>query len=172
MVRYLNGEIDDGQLLSDVSHTAVTGATAFYYGALGQAVIPIPVVGAFIGSTVGYFVGNMLHQSGLISLGEARVVKVARERRERVAALCMTAIPLMRAHRLELEKLLTEHFAERRQLLTSAFDDLESSLVAWDADQFTVGLERVNSAFGAALPFKTFDEFDEFMKDDDQTFVF
>ena len=172
LVRYLNGEIDDEQLLADVSHTAVTGASAFYYGALGQAVIPIPVVGAFIGSTVGYFVGNMLHQSGLISLGEAPVVQAARERREQVAALCMTAIPLMRAHRLELEKLLAEHFAERRQVLTSAFDDLENSLVAWDADQFTVGLERVNNAFGAALPFKTFGEFDEFMKDDKQTFVF
>ncbi len=172
LVRYLNGEINDEQLLSDVSHTAVTGTTAFYYGALGQAIIPIPVVGAFIGSTVGYFVGNMLHQSGLISLGEASVVKAARERRERVAALCMTAIPLMRAHRLELEKLLAEHFSERRQLLTSAFDDLEDSLIAWDADQFTDGLARINNAFGAALPFKTFSEFDEFMKDNDQTFVF
>lgn len=171
LVQYLHGEIDDEKLLSDISHTAITGATAFYYGALGQAIIPIPVVGAFVGSTVGYFVGNMLHQSGLISLGEADVVKVARERREHVEALCMTAIPLMRAHRLELDALLTKYFAERRQLLTAAFDDLESSLVDWDADRFTIGLEHVNSAFGAALPFKTFDEFDDFMKDDSQYFV-
>lgn len=171
LLRYINGEIDDEQLLSDVSHTAITGATAFYYGALGQAVIPIPIIGAFIGSTVGYFVGNMLHQSSLVSLGEAPVVKAARERRERVAAFCMTAIPLMRAHRMELEKLISEHFAERHHLLTTAFNDLESSLFAWDADQFIASLERVNNAFGAALPFKTFDEFDEFMKDDSQRFV-
>lgn len=171
IIRYLNGEIDDEQLLSEVSHTAVTGTSAFYYAALGQAIIPIPVVGAFVGSAVGYFVGNMLHQSGLISLGEASVVKAARERREHIEALCMTAIPLMRTHRVELESLLEKHFAERRHMLTSAFDGLENSLIDWDADGFANQLEQVNVAFGASLPFKTFDEFDAFMEDDSQTFV-
>lgn len=171
LVKYLNGEIDDDQLLTEISGTAITGASAFYYGALGQALIPIPVVGAFVGSTVGYFVGNMLHQSGLISLGEADVVRVSRERREKVEALCMTAIPLMRAHRLELDALLEHHFAERRHLLCNAFDDMEGALVAWNADGFTRSLEQVNNAFGASLPFRNFNEFDSFMKDDNTRFV-
>lgn len=171
ITRYLNGDIDGEQMLSEVSHTAITGASAFYYGALGQALIPIPVVGAFVGSTFGYFVGNMLHQSGLLSLGEAPAVKVARERREHIEALCLTAIPLMRAHRLELEKLMEQHFAERRHHLSTAFDNLENSLIDWDADSFTAQLEQVNNAFGASLPFKTLTEFDAFMADDNQAFV-
>ena len=171
IARYLNGEIDGEEMLSEVSHTAITGASTFYYGALGQAIIPIPVVGAFVGSTFGYFVGNMLHQSGLLSLGEALAVKVARERREHIEAMCLTAIPLMRAHRIELENLMKQHFAERSNLLTAAFDGLEKSMIDWDADSFTAQLEKVNNAFGASLPFKTFAEFDAFMVDDDQTFV-
>jgi len=171
VVAYLRGDIDEAKLLSEVSHTAVTGASAFYYGILGQAVIPIPVVGAFVGSTVGYFVGNMLHQSGLISLGETAAVQVARERRAHVEAMCMAAIPLIRGHRLELDRLLEQHFAERRQLLSSAFDGLENSLVSWDANAFTSHLEKVNIAFNSALPFRTFDEFDDFMRDDAQAFV-
>ncbi|NMG31094.1 hypothetical protein [Aromatoleum evansii] len=171
IVRYLRGEINGEQLSSEVSHTAITGASAFYYGALGQAIIPIPIVGAFVGSTFGYFVGNMLHQSALISLGESVSVKAARERREHVESLCMTAIPLMRAHRLELEALMCEHFAERHQLLTTAFDGLESSMIEWDADGFTAKLELVNNAFGASLPFKSLTEFDAFMADDDQSFI-
>lgn len=170
-VHYLNGEIDHDKLLSEVSHTAITSAGAFYYGALGQAIIPIPVVGAFVGSTVGYFVGNMLHQSGLISLGEPTVVRAARERRERIEALCMTAILLMRENRLQLELLLAQHFSKRKELLIAAFDDLETSLFDWDTDKFTTGLERVNNAFGAALPFRTFNEFDEFMKDENTSFI-
>lgn len=171
LVSYLNGDIDDQQLLSEVSHTAIAGAGAFYYGALGQAVIPIPVVGALIGSTVGYFVGNMLHQSGLLSLGEAPAVKIARERRERVEALCMTAIPLMRAHRLELDALMKAHFAQRSDLLTGALDDLEAALVDWNANDFLGGLQRVNSAFGALLPFQTQEDFDTLMLDEDKVFV-
>lgn len=171
IVKYLQGDIDGEQLLSEISHTAMTGASAFYYGALGQAIIPIPVVGAFVGSTVGYFVGNMLHQSGLISLGEAAVVKAARERREHIEALCLTAIPLMRAHRLEIDNLIAQHFADRGRVLSQAFDGLEHSLLDWNADGFTAQLERVNQAFGASLPFKTLTEFDAFMADDDQAFV-
>lgn len=171
VVRYLRGEIDGDQLTNEISETAVTGASTFYYGALGQAIIPIPIVGAMIGSTVGYFIGSMLHQSGLIGLGEVAVVKVARERRERIEAMCLESIPLIRQHRLELEALLKTHFAERRQLLTQAFDGMEKSLVSWNADDFTQHLESVNQAFGKSLPFKSFDEFDTFMKDKDSVFV-
>jgi len=171
LVRYMSGEIDDTELLSEISHTAMTGASAFYYGALGQLIIPVPVLGAFIGSTVGYFVGNMLHQSGLVSLGETAAVKVARERKERVEALCLTAIPLMRAHRLELDQLVQEHFAGRHKQLCGAFDGLETALVDWDGDGFLVSLEQVNRVFATALPFSSQAEFDKMMLDDTETFV-
>ncbi len=171
VVRYLQGEIDNDQFMDEISETAITGASTFYYGALGQAIIPIPIVGAMIGSTVGYFVGSMLHQSGLIGLGEVAVVKVARERRERIEAMCLESIPLIRQHRSELEALLKTHFAERRQLLTQAFDGMEQSLVSWDANDFTQHLESVNQAFGKSLPFKSFNEFDAFMKDKYSVFV-
>ena len=157
--------------MCEISETAITGASTFYYGALGQAIIPIPIVGAMIGSTVGYFVGSMLHQSGLMGLGEVAVVKVARERRERIEAMCLESITLIRQHRLELEALLKTHFAERRQTLTQAFDGIEQSLVSWDADDFIQHLESVNQAFGKSLPFKSFDEFDIFMKDNTSVFV-
>jgi hypothetical protein len=44
IVNYLSGEIDEEQLLTEISQIAITGASAFYYGALGQAIIPIPVL--------------------------------------------------------------------------------------------------------------------------------
>lgn len=171
VVRYLQGEIDNDQLMNEISETAVIGASAFYYGALGQAMIPIPIVGAMIGSTVGYFVGSMLHQSGLIGLGEVAVVKVARERREHIEALCLASIPLIRQHRAELDILLKTHFAKRQELLTQALDGMEKSLVSWNADDFTQHLASVNQAFGKSLPFKSFDEFDTLMKDKDAVFV-
>jgi len=113
----------------------------------------------------------MLHQSGLISLGESSAVKASRERREHIEALCLTAIPLMQAHRFELEAIFRKNFAERHQLIASAFDSMDNALTAWDADQFNCGLEKINTAFGASLPFKSFDEFNEFMLDDSRDFV-
>lgn len=171
LVRYLKGELSQQQLCEDISQTAVVGASSFYYGAFGQAVIPIPIVGAFIGSTVGYFVGHVLHQSGLLGLGECARVKVARQRREHIEAMCLTAIPLLRAHRLQLEQLLEEYFKQRRQQLSSAFDGLERSNLARDSSGFLQHLESINQLFGRSLPFKHFSEFDAAMRDGNHTFT-
>ena len=85
--------------------------------------------------------------------------------------MCLTAIPLMQEHRLELERLINQHFAERYAILSSAFDDLDKSLLTWDADKFSSGLQRVNEAFGETLQFKTMEEFCQFMEDDDSVFI-
>lgn len=168
---YLKGNITEEQLLNDISSTAITHTSIFYYGILGQAVIPVPILGAFIGSTVGYFLGHMLTQSGFLALGESDIARYARQRRETIEAICREVIPAMRQHREELETLLAVHFAERKHLLTQAFDGMEAALISWDADAFTQQLEAVNKAFGQSLPFKSFDEFDVFMKDKNSVFV-
>lgn len=171
-VRYLNGDIDEEQMLEEVSHTVITGTSSFYYGALGQVLIPIPVVGALVGSTVGYFVGNILYQSGLLSLGDTVGVKLAKERRKRIEALCLQAIPLMQQNRLELQSLINQHISEQREMFDSAFMCMDDALVNWNPDAFTFHLEKVCNAFNTGLPFSNFKEFDEFMNDDSTVFEF
>lgn len=171
IVKYLNGEIDEEQMYEEVSHTAITGTASFYYGALGQVAIPIPIVGAVIGSTVGYFVGNILYQSGLVSLGDTPGVKQAKERRKRVEALCLQAIPLMQRHREELQALIAQNFAEQAKLFDSTFSAMDAAFVDWNPDACLCQLERLCNAFDTGLPFKSFAEFDEFMNDNNTTFV-
>ncbi len=167
MLSYMQGDIDSEQLLSEISHTAITCTSSFYYGAIGQVVIPIPVVGALIGSGVGYFIGNMLHQSSLIALGDSQVVKVAKERRKAIEAMCLTMIPIIQKNREELEQSLNKHFSDRKEIFSEAFNILDASLGEWNHDTFVSGLENINNQFGATLQFKNFDEFDTFMNGDE-----
>ncbi|MFM8342380.1 MAG: hypothetical protein ACKN9F_09205 [Methylomonas sp.] len=166
-ISYINGDIDSEQLLDEVSHTAITSTSSFYYGALGQVAIPIPVVGAVIGAGVGYFIGNMLHQSGLIALGDSRVVKEAKERRYAVQAMCLAAIPEIQKHRLELENYLDSYFSERKNEFLASFNILDHSLYNWNPDEFVSGLERINNQFGTSLQFKSFSEFNALMISDE-----
>ena len=170
--RYMtDDDMTTEELMSDINHIALTGAGAFYYGALGQVLIPIPVVGAMIGSTVGYFIGNLIHQSGLIALGESNNVKVARERRERIEQLCLHAIPQMRAARLEMERVLHENTIARREFINNAFNDVELSLLASDADQYIAALNSINGVFGKDIGFNNLNEFNELMEDSEFAFV-
>lgn len=160
---YLKGDIDAERLAEEVSHTAIIGTTCFYYGIWGQTAIPIPVVGALIGSGVGYLIGNILHKSCLIALGDSAVVKAAKERRRVVEAMCLAAIPQIQKSRQELEQKLDQYFIKRRKIFVAAFNEIDKALIEWNPDKYVMSLNKINEQFGTILPFKTFAEFDNFM---------
>jgi len=164
MISYLKGDIESEKLLEELSHTAITGTSSFYYGALGQAVIPIPVVGALVGSMAGYFIGNILHQSGLIALGDAQIVKEAKSRRKHLEEMCLHLIPKIKQDRVELESKFNEYFSKRSKTFTDAFNNLDEAIIESNPDKFISGLETINNQFGKTLQFKTFNEFDSFME--------
>ena len=171
IVSYLKGDIELEELTDNISHTAITGTSSFYYGALGQLAIPIPVVGALVGAGVGYFIGNMIHQSGLVALGDSAVVKASKERRDQIRAICLEAIPQIQKNRDELQSLLDEHFAERKHIFDSTFLAMDLAVSNTEPDQYIDALNSLNERFDSELPFQNFTEFDQFMQSD-QSFDF
>jgi hypothetical protein len=168
MVSYLAGDIDFEQLSEQISHTAITSTSAFYYGALGQAAIPIPVVGALVGSGVGYLIGNLIHQSGLLALGDCNVVKVAKERRQQIELMCLQAIPQIQQHRQQLEQQLQQHVELRQQGLDFGFSLMSDALVNYEPDEYLKGLNKIGEQFGVVLPYQNFEEFDQMMSSDEK----
>jgi hypothetical protein len=166
MNAYLNGDIDAEQLADEVSQIAITSTSSFYYAALGQTLIPIPIVGAMLGAGVGYAVGNLLHQSGLLALGDSQIVKVSKERRQQVEAMCLASIPLIRKNRTELQQHIDTYFSDRQSAFTQAFSGMDTALINWDPDEFISSLNIINQEIGCTLSFKNFNEFDDFMLSD------
>ena len=87
----------------------------------------------------------------------------ARRRREEIERICDEAIPLLVKDRMRLAALLDSHFSDRAALIDSTLKGLTSNR---DFGGFMDELRKVNEAYGAALPWQTFEEFDEFMLDD------
>lgn len=167
ITEYMRGNISREKLLSEISHSAVVTTSSFYYAALGQVAIPIPVVGALIGSSVGYFIGNMLNRSGLIALGDSTLVKEAKERRKEIEDLCDTLIPVIKKSRKALEVQIDKYFSDRKKEFLQSFLLMDNSLNEWDPDSYVQALEKINNQFSQSLKYKTFDEFDAFMKSDE-----
>ncbi|MFZ4859085.1 MAG: hypothetical protein ACOYL3_22130 [Desulfuromonadaceae bacterium] len=167
---YLDNRIDAGQMLDEINQTAVHGTASFYYGTVGQTVIPIPVAGALIGSIVGYFVGTILYQSSLLSLGEPVSVRQAQKRRQCVEEICHHAIPLIQLHREELQRVIKENCIGQVALFDAAFQTMDAACAESDQHAYICQLETICSALHAALPFKTFREFDLFMHDSTKVF--
>jgi hypothetical protein len=170
LLAYLDNRIDAEQMLDEINQTAVNGTASFYYGTVGQTVIPIPVAGALIGSIVGYFVGTILYQSSLLSLGEPVSIKQAQKRRQRVEEICLHAIPLIQQHREDLQRVIKENCIGQIALFNAAFQMMDSAFEESDPNVYIIQLETICSALHAALPFKSFIEFDQFMRDNTKVF--
>lgn len=164
---FIRGDITKEKLLSEVGHSAVTTGSMAWYGALGQAAIPIPGVGLLVGASVGYFIGNMLHQSGHIALGETAAVKEARERREQIKKMCEVLIPEIRAQRAKLEEYLATHFQERQNIFIANFDAMDKAITSGNSGEFVDALHSINTQFGKELQFRNFEEFDELIESEE-----
>ncbi len=171
LIAYLDNRIDAGQMLDEINQTVVHGTASFYYGAVAQTVIALPIAGALVGSTVGYFVGTMLYQSGLLSLGAPVEFRYAEERRHRIEEMCLHALPLIQLHRDELQRLVEENCHERAALFQSVFTVMDRAFEEQDPVCYVEQLEVLCAALGAGLPFSSFPEFDRFMNDTTTVFA-
>ncbi len=131
LTRYFSGKIDGKELLKQLGKANTTlvssGAMAF----AGQALIPIPVVGALIGG----FVGAVLSETCFNALLKAREeAKLARQRRIEIEKECREIIKLLEAYQNQFKEVFEKYFHETTKFFNQSFDELERALYALDAD--------------------------------------
>ncbi|WP_370865829.1 hypothetical protein [Helicobacter pylori] len=129
--RYISGKIDETELLKQLGKANTTlvssGAMAF----AGQALIPIPVVGALVGG----FVGAVLSETCFNALLKAREeAKLARQRRIEIERECHEFIKLLEIYQNQFKEVFEQHFHETTKFFNQSFDELERVLYAGDAD--------------------------------------
>lgn len=119
---------------------------------------------AAVVAAVMIVVGNRSIEAVVESVAATMVAGArARRRGEEIERICDEAIPLLVKDRMRLAALLDSHFSDRAALIDSTLEGLTSNR---DFAGFMDELRKVNEAYGAALPWQTFEEFDEFMLDD------
>ncbi|MGL2590132.1 hypothetical protein ACQJ5X_04565 [Helicobacter pylori] len=131
LTRYFSGKIDEAELLKQLGKANTTlissGAMAF----AGQALIPIPLVGALIGG----FVGAVLSETCFNALLKAREeAKLARQRRIEIEKECREIIKLLEIYQNQFKEVFEQHFHETTKFFNQSFDELERALYAGDAD--------------------------------------
>lgn len=159
--RYAKGELDGVECLTELGEKG-TGMLASSAGAaVGQALIPIPVVGALVGSMVGYAMASSYYNSLVSVLREA---KVAHEERLRIEAECAAAVQAIREYRLQIELAVNNYMQEHMAAFSTAFAEMESAWMAGDADQFIRGTNRITHQLGGTPLFETKQACDALMK--------
>ncbi|MFP5991924.1 hypothetical protein ACLF8F_04905 [Helicobacter pylori] len=131
LTRCFSGKIDGTELLKQLGKANTTlvssGAMAF----AGQALIPIPVVGALVGGFVGAILSETCFNAFLKAREEA---KLARQRRIEIEKECREIIKQLEAYQNQFKEVFERYFHETTKFFNQNFDELERALYAGDAD--------------------------------------
>ena len=172
---YLTGKISSfSQLVAVVLKTLTTVGIGTLAFALEQELQALGVPGVLGGLLAAALAGvavvfaNRGIDAAVFTLANLfSCVEVSRLRRDRIGELCREAIPCLRARREALEADLRGYYRDRESLFRSSFTDFRQALASRDSVRTFMALESFNQAFGCTLGWKTGEDFDAMMKDDD-----
>ncbi len=143
LARYFSGKIDEVELCKQLGRTNTSllsgGAMAF----AGQALIPIPVVGALIGG----FVGAALSEAFFNALNSKKV-ELARQRRIEIEKECRESIRLLEMYRNQFKEVFEQYFHETTKFFNQSFNELERASYAGDADLVIGANNKIQERLG------------------------
>ncbi|EPZ95873.1 hypothetical protein N202_06125 [Helicobacter pylori UM067] len=130
-IDYCRRKINETELLKRLVRANTTLISSGAMAVAGQALIPIPVVGALIGG----FVGAMLSETCFNALLKAcEEAKLARQRRIEIEKECHEIIRLLEAYQNQFKEVFEQYFHGTIKFFNESFDELEMALYAGDAD--------------------------------------
>ena len=164
MSKYFHGEIDGVECLEELGEDGTGMIASAMFAAVGQLVIPIPIVGGLIGGMVGYALSSATYGILTDSLKEE---KLAKEERIVIERACEEHIKLIREYREEMEKIIQEYLVDSMEVFRESFSDLKSSLAIGDVDWVIESANTITRNLGGNPRFSNMEEFNEIMLGED-----
>ena len=158
--RYSNGEISTQECILELGERGLNIATAGYSMAVGQALIPIPIVGGAVGALVGSVLTSKYYNT-LIS--ELRNKELAHNERLRIMAECKEATRQIRAFREELQTYLDNYFYDYKNCFDEAFSEIEISFKTGNADGIISGANKITKKLDGKVYYNNVKEFKTFL---------
>lgn len=157
--RYGNGEITTQECLIELGDRGLNFATMGYSMTMGQALIPIPIVGGAIGALVGATLTSNYYHSLINSLQQK---EFEHQERLRIIAECREAAEQTKAFRIELESYLRGYFKEYQDCFDTAIASMQFSFQTGDADGIIAGANQITAKLGGQVHYETVAEFKNF----------
>ncbi|GAA8297728.1 hypothetical protein HpNP132_05410 [Helicobacter pylori] len=149
-IDYCRGKINETELLKQLGKANTSLLSGGAMAVVGQALIPIPGVGALI----GVFVGATLSETIFNALLKARKeAKLERQRRIEIEKECRESIRLLEMYQNQFKEVSEQYFYETTKFFNQSFDKLERVLYAGDADLDIRVNNKIQEGLGQELLF-------------------
>jgi len=161
--KYSNGEITTQQCIIELGEKGLNFATTGYSMAVGQALIPIPIVGAAVGALFGSIATSNYYNQLIETL---QTKELEHQERIKIIEECERVAQEARAYREELEVYLASYFKEYQDCFDDAINMLNNSLQTGDVNGVIAGANKITRKMGGKVHYDNMDEFKEFIFND------
>ena len=161
--RYAKGEISTQDCIIELGEKGLNFATAPYSMAAGQALIPIPVVGAAVGLLVGSLLTSSLYNKVIDDLKNK---KLQHDERLRLINEAQQLRDQEKQYRLELEKYLKEYLKDFADCFDEALNSIEECFKSGDADGVIQGANKITKKLNGTVQYDSVNSFKNFLNTD------
>lgn len=161
--KYAQGEITTQECLLQIGEGGINLATMGYYAGVGQALIPIPVIGGAIGALVGSALTSTYFNH---LMSELRQKELEHQERVRIIEECQKVTEQLKKYREELENYLSTYFKEYQDCFDSALSNMKLAYQMDKADDIIASANEITYKIGGAVKFETVNEFKGFLDSD------
>lgn len=159
--RYTNGEITTEECVLELGEKGLNVVTTGYSMAVGQAIIPIPIVGAAIGAIVGSTITSKYYTELITTLKEK---KLEHQERQRIIKESQLIAQEAKMYREELERYLEIYFKDYRDCFDDALNQIKLSFQSGNADGIIQGANKITNKLGGKVYYNSVEEFKEFLE--------
>lgn len=160
--KYAQGEISTQECMIELGEKGLNMATMGYSMAVGQALIPIPIVGGAVGALVGSILTSTYYHNLIYTL---QTKELEHQERLRIIEECHKAAEQTKAFRKELENYLDTYFQDYKNCFDLSLSEMRFAYQVGDADGMIAGANQITRKLGGNVYFENVQQFKEFLDD-------
>lgn len=161
LTKWGSGEITTQECMIELGDKGLNMATMGYSMAVGQALIPIPIVGGAIGAMVGStLTSSYYHQL----IDELQKRELAHKERLRLTAEYQKAAGEARQFNDQLKEYRDQYFANCHECFDTAISTLKFAYETGDADGVINAANKITRKLGGEVKYETVNEYKKFVR--------
>lgn len=163
LIKYINNEISTQECILELGEKGLSIATTGYSMSVGQALIPIPIVGAAVGALFGSILVNGYCRN---LINDLKIKELEHQERQRIMQECKILVEQEKRQRAEFQEYMDNYFSEYKQCFEDAFSYIKEGFVTGDADSIIFGANKITNKLGGKVHYNSVEEFKNFLDSD------
>lgn len=161
---YANGEITTEECIIQLGEKGLGIATTGYSMALGQSLIPIPIVGAAVGALFGSMVTSNYYNYLVNSVKQSQLES---EERKKIIRECEETLIEVNKLNSQLKEYAYSYFKDYKGCFDEALGIIHEAFKNGDANGIIAGANQITKKLGGKVYYENTDQFNDFLFSDE-----